>query len=259
MTHIKLGNLKVRYELSGEPGAPVVVFSNSLGTNLGMWDPQAEALESRFRVLRHDTRGHGETTVTPGPYSVDQLGRDVLRMLDALNLDRVHFCGLSLGGMIGMWLGVHAPERLHSLVLANTAARIGTVDGWNARIERIREVGLQAAAASILERWLSPEFRLRSPELCQVLERMLVATPAEGYVACCAALRDADLREEIATIRLPVLVIGGAKDLATPPADTRAVAERIPGARYVELDAAHLSNLEATTKFSAELRRFWAS
>ena len=259
MTQIKLGDLSVRYELSGAEDEPVAVFSHSLGTNLRMWAPQVVACEDPFRVLCYDTCGHGGTAVTPGPYSVDQLGRDVLRLLDALDLDRVHFCGLSLGGMIGMWLGVHAPERLHSLVLANTAARIGTVDGWNARIERIREVGLQNAAASILERWLSPEFRLRSPELCQVLERMLVATPAEGYVACCAALRDADLREAIATIRLPVLVIGGAKDLATPPADTRAVAERIPGARYVEIDAAHLSNLEATTKFNAELRRFWAS
>ncbi len=259
MTQIKLGDLNVRYELSGAEDGPVAVFSNSLGTNFRMWDPQTVALEGRFRVLRYDTRGHGGTAVTPGPYSVEQLGRDVLRLLDALDLDRVHFCGLSLGGMIGMWLGVNAPERLHSLVLANTAARIGTVDGWNARIERIREVGLAAAAPSILERWLSPEFRLRSPELCQVLECMLVATPAEGYVACCAALRDADLREAIAAIRLPVLVIGGAKDMATQPADTRAVAERIPGARYAELDTAHLSNLEATAKFNAELLRFWAS
>ncbi|MDE3136004.1 MAG: 3-oxoadipate enol-lactonase [Acidobacteriota bacterium] len=259
MTQIKLGDLSARYELSGAANGPVAAFSNSLGTNLRMWDPQAAALAGSFRVLRYDTRGHGETAVTPGPYSVDQLGRDVLRLLDALNLDRVHFCGLSLGGMIGMWLGVNAPERLHSLVLANTAARIGTVEGWNARIERIREVGLAAAAPSIVERWLTPEFRARAPELRQSLERMLVATPAEGYVACCAALRDADLREAIAAIRLPVLVIGGTKDLATQPADTHAVAERIPGARYIELDTAHLSNLEATTEFNAEILRCWTS
>lgn len=257
MTQIKLGDLSVHYELTGAAGGPVAVFSNSLGTNLGMWDAQAAALEGRFRILRYDTRGHGETAATPGPYSVEQLGCDVLRLLDALGLERVYFCGLSLGGMIGMWLGVNAPERLHSLVLANTAALIGTKEAWNARIERIREVGLAAAAPAILERWLSPEFRSRSPELCRELERMLVATPVEGYVACCAALRDADLREAISTIRLPVLVIGGGKDLATPPAETRAVAERIPGARYAELDTAHLSNLEATAEFNAELLGFW--
>lgn len=257
MTQINLGDLSVRYELSGAVDGPVAVFSNSLGTNLRMWDHQAAAFEGRFRVLRYDTRGHGETTATPGPYSVEQLGRDVLRLLDALGIERIRFCGLSLGGMIGMWLGVNAPERLHSLVLANTAALIGTRDGWNARIERIRDVGLEAAAPSILERWLSPEFRSRSPEICRELERMLVATPVEGYVGCCAALRDADLREAIAAIRLPVLVIGGGKDPATPPAETRAVAERIPGARYVELDTAHLSNLEATAEFNAEVLGLW--
>jgi 3-oxoadipate enol-lactonase len=257
MTQIALGDLNLRYELSGAADGPVAVFSNSLGANFRMWDPQAAAFAGRFRLLRYDTRGHGESAVTPGPYSVEQLGRDVLRLLDALGLDRVHFCGLSLGGMIGMWLGVNAAHRLHSLVLANTAARIGTVDGWNARIERIREAGLAAAAPSIFERWLTPQFRMRSPELCQALERMLVATPAEGYVACCAALRDADLREAIRAIRLPVLVIGGARDMATQPADTRAIAERIPGARYAELDTAHLSNLEATAEFNAELLRFW--
>jgi 3-oxoadipate enol-lactonase len=259
MMQIDLGNLSARYELSGPANGPVAVFSNSLGTNLRMWDPQAEALAGRFRILRYDTRGHGETAVTPGPYSVEQLGRDVLRLLDGLSLDRVHFCGLSLGGMIGMWLGVNAPERLHSLVLANTAARIGTIETWNARIGRIREVGLAAAAPSILDRWLTAEFRERAPELCRSLERMLLATPTEGYVACCAALRDADLREAIAAIRMPVLVIGGTKDLATQPADTRAVAERVPGARYAELNTAHLSNLEATAEFNAEILRFWTS
>lgn len=258
MTQIKLGDLSVRYEFSGATGGPVAVFSNSLGTNLRMWDRQAAALKGSFRILRYDTRGHGETAATPGPYSVEQLGRDSLGLLDALGIERVRFCGLSLGGMIGMWLAVNAPERLHSLVLANTAALIGTKNGWNARIERIREAGLEAAAPSILERWLSPEFRSRSPEICRELERMLVATPVEGYVGCCAALRDADLREAIAAICLPVLVIGGGKDAATPPAETRAVAERIPSAHYVELNTAHLSNLEASAEFNAELLGFWA-
>jgi 3-oxoadipate enol-lactonase len=257
MTRVQAGDLCIRYELSGADDRPVVLFSNSLGTSFRMWDVQTAEFANRFRILRYDTRGHGETAVTPGPYSVEQLGRDVLRLLDAIGIARVHFCGLSLGGMIGMWMGVNASDRLDSLVLANTAARIGTTDGWNARIERIRQAGLAAAAPSILERWLSPEFRSREPETAATLEVMLAATPVEGYAGCCAALRDADLREAIGAIRLPVLVFGGAKDAATPPADTRSIAERIAGARYIEFDAAHLSNLEATVDFNAALDEFW--
>ncbi len=141
MPFVEAGDLRVHYALTGETNAPVVVLSNSLGTNFSMWDPQVPALEKEFRVLRYDTRGHGQTTVTPGPYTIGQLARDVVRLLDALRVDRAHFCGLSMGGMIGMWLGVNAAERLNRLVLCNTAARIGTAETWNARIEQARRGG----------------------------------------------------------------------------------------------------------------------
>jgi 3-oxoadipate enol-lactonase len=256
MPFLEIGYLRVHYALTGAPNAPAVVLSNSLGTNFSMWDPQVPALEKEFRVLRYDTRGHGQTVVTPGPYTIEQLARDVLRLLDALRLDRVHFCGLSMGGMIGMWLGVHAEKCLNRLVVCNTAARIGTAEIWNARIENVRKAGMRAIAPAVVERWFTPEFRAASPEAVAPVQRMLESTSPEGYIACCQAIRDMDQREAISAIRVPTLVIAGGKDPATPPAEGRFIAGRIAGAQYVELDTAHLSNLEASAKFTAELIRF---
>jgi 3-oxoadipate enol-lactonase len=256
MSFVQLEDLRVHYALSGAAGAPVVVLSNSLGANFSMWDPQVLALESHFRILRYDTRGHGKSSVTPSPYSVELLARDVLALLDALGLDRVHFCGLSMGGMIGMWLGVNAAERLGKLVLCSTAAKIGTAETWNARIDAVRTGGMKAVAPAVLERWFTPEFRARSPQVVSSVRQMLETTPLEGYMACCAAVRDADQRETLSSIRAPSLVLMGAHDPATTPADGRFLVERIPGARYVELPTAHLSNLEAPEQFSSELIRF---
>jgi 3-oxoadipate enol-lactonase len=259
MPFIATGDLRVNYALTGATNAPAVVFSNSLGTNLSMWDPQFPTVEKEFRVLRYDTRGHGQTSVTAGPYSIEQLARDVLRLLDALRLDRVHFCGLSMGGMIGMWLGAHAGERLRKLVLCNTAAKIGTAETWNARIETVRKTGMKGIAPAVIERWFTPEFRSRSTESVAPVERMLENTAAQGYIACCEAIRELDQREAIAAIRVPTLVIAGARDPATPPADGHFIADRIPGAEYCELETAHLSNVEAPAKFTAKLIRFLKS
>ncbi len=256
MPFIEGGGRKIHYAFSGMAGAPVVAFSNSLGTNFSMWGPQMPAAEKIFQVLRYDTRGHGESSVTPGPYSIEQLGRDVLTLLDALGIERVYFCGLSMGGMIGMWLGLNAPTRLAKLVLCNTAAKIGTPETWNARIESVRKSGMKAVAASVVERWLTPEFRARSPQAAETALRMLEAAAPEGYAACCAAVRDFDARGQISAIRVPTLVITGSKDPATPPADGRFLADQISGARYVELDSSHLSNVEASEPFTAELVRF---
>jgi len=256
MPFIESNGLHIHYSLSGGASAPVVILSNSLGTNFTMWDLQAPALEKRFRLLRYDTRGHGRTAVPPGPYTIDQLGRDVLALLDALKIDRVHFCGLSMGGMIGMWLGVHAPQRVHRLVLCSTAPKIGTPETWNPRIEAIRKSGMNAVASAVIERWLTPEFRARAPEASTALLGLLqIASPA-GYTACCEAIRDADLREAVAAIRAPVQVIMGARDPATPPADGRALAARIPGAQYAELDGSHLCNIESPERFNETLVGF---
>jgi 3-oxoadipate enol-lactonase len=256
MPFVEIGDFRAHYTLSGSSGAPVLVLSNSLGTNFSMWDPQVPEFEKHLRVLRYDTRGHGQSSVTPGPYRIEQLSRDVLHILDRLNLDRVHFCGLSMGGMTGMWLGVHAPERLHKLVLCNTAARIGTADGWNARIDAVFKGGMKPIAPAVIERWFSPAFRAAAPETVAQTQRMIEATPPEGYAACCAAIRDTDLRETLASIALPTLVISGAKDPATTPADGQFLAAGIRGARYVELPTAHLSNVEAAAQFSSKVIGF---
>ena len=256
MAFVEKNGDKIHYALSGAANAPVIVFSNSLGANFSMWDPQAAQLEKKFRVLRYDTRGHDQSSVTPGPYSIEQLGRDVLTLLDALNIARANFCGLSMGGMIGMWLGLNARSRIERLVLSNTGAKIGSEKGWNSRIEMVRRDGLKAVAAGVIDRWFTPEFRARSPQIWEAALRMLEASPPDGYAANCAAVRDYDAREKVSAIDAPTLVISGAKDSATPPADGRFIADRISGARYVELDAAHLSNIEAAERFTAELTQF---
>ena len=256
MPFIEIGDFRAHYALSGPAGAPVLVLSNSLGTNFSMWDPELPAFEKHLRVLRYDTRGHGQSSVTPGPYRIEQLGRDVLHILDRLSLERVHFCGLSLGGMTGMWLGINAPERLHKLILCNTTARIGSAETWNARIEAVRKSGMKSIAPAVIERWFTPAFRAAAPETIAQTQRMIETSPPEGYAACCAAIRDMDQREAISSIIAPTLVISGAQDPATPPADGQFLASKIRGARYVELPAAHLSNVEAAAQFSSEVLRF---
>ena len=259
MPFADVGNLRMHYELAGPENAPVLAFSNSLGTNVSMWDSQFAALRQSLRILRYDPRGQGQSSVTSGDYSIEQLARDFLGLLDTLGLERVNFCGLSMGGMIGMWLGVNASHRLHRLVVCNSAARIGTKEMWNARIASVRQGGMKAIAAGVLERWLTPDFRRKSPLTVARVQRMLEQSTVDGYAGCCAAIRDTDQREGIAAIRLPTLVIAGAKDPVIPAADARFVSERIPGARYLELDAAHLSNIEQAEAFTAGVAGFVAA
>lgn len=257
MPFARAGDLRVNYLFSGAGGgAPVLALSNSLGADLSMWEPQMLELKKHFRVLRYDTRGHGRTSVTEGPYTIEQLAGDLLRLLDALGIGRAHFCGLSMGGKIGMWLGEHAPERIDKLALCNTGARIGTAEGWNARIRSVQDHGMKGIASAVTERWFTAGFRERSPGLVAAAQAMLENTPPDGYAACCAAIRDSDQGAGIAGIRASTLVIAGRHDPATPPADGRAVAEAIARARYVELEAAHLSNIEAPAQFTAELSAF---
>jgi 3-oxoadipate enol-lactonase len=250
------GDARIHYLLEGPAGAPVLVFSNSLGTNYSMWDSQSREFQKEFRVLCYDMRGHGQSSVTPGPYSIEQLGRDVIALLDALRLDRVHFCGLSMGGMIGMWLGVNAPERLNKLAVCNCAAKIATPEIWNARIEAVRTGGMKSIASAVIERWFSPGFRAKDAATVASIQRMLEAANVEGYAACCAAVRDFEFRTKLGNIPVPTLVITGAYDSGAPPADGHFLAERIPGARYAELNAAHLSNIEDRERFTKEVRAF---
>ncbi len=257
MPFVDVGELKTHYALTGDK-EPVLVFSNSLGTDFYMWDPQVAELQRCFRILRYDTRGHGQSSVTPGDYTIEQLGRDVLGLLDSLHLGCVHFCGLSMGGMIGMWLGVHAPNRLHRLVLSNTAARIGTKEMWNARIATARKDGMKPVAAAVIERWFTPGFRASFAERVARAQRMIENTPPEGYAACCAAIRDMDQREAVAQIKAPTLVIYGGSDPVTPASDAQFLTDRIRGAVKVELAAAHLSNVEQADAFTEAVSNFLA-
>ncbi|MDQ0507122.1 3-oxoadipate enol-lactonase [Xanthobacter agilis] len=244
---------RLAYRFDGPAEAPVLLLSNSLGTSFEMWAPQMPALTQRFRVLRYDSRGHGRSDAPAGAYGMDRLGRDVVELLDALGLDRVGFCGLSKGGMVGQWLGARAPERLDRLVLANTAAHMGPPSGWESRIGAVRAGGMAALADAAIARWFTPEFVARVPDQVASVRDMLLATPVEGYAACCAAIRDMDLRLTAPLIRVPTVVIAGAHDPATPPEQGRFLADAIPGARIVELDTAHLSNIEAPAAFTAAL------
>ncbi|MFC3676557.1 3-oxoadipate enol-lactonase [Ferrovibrio xuzhouensis] len=248
--------VSLHYRFDGPETAPVLVMSNSLGTDLGMWEPQMPALTGAFRVLRYDTRGHGLSGLSPAPYGVDRLGRDVLALMDELKIGQAAFCGLSMGGMTGMWLGVHAPSRFSHLVLCNTAARIGTPEVWNTRIATVRQGGMGAIVQGVIQRWFTEGFVPAEPQAVEKISAMLLATALEGYCGACEAVRDMDQRQDIAAIRNPVLVIAGTHDLATPAADGHLVADAIPGARYVELPAAHLSNIECRDAFTAALTGF---
>jgi 3-oxoadipate enol-lactonase len=206
--------------------------------------------------LRYDTRGHGLSSVTPGPYSIEQLGRDVITLLDALKIESAYFCGLSMGGMTGMWLGENAASRMKGLVLCSTAAKIGTADAWNARIKDVKERGMAAVATNVVLRWFSENFVKKSPEVIEAMRQMLLQAPPEGYAACCAAIRDADFRHELSRVTARTLVIAGVLDPVISTADAHLVAEGIPGASYLELQAAHLSNIEAAPQFTEALLKF---
>ncbi len=255
MPFLNIGGLPICYELTGREG-PALLLSNSLGTNFSMWDSQMPQMEQRFRILRYDTRGHGRSSVTPGDYTIEQLGRDALGLLDALGMERVNFCGLSMGGMIGIWLGVNAPERLQRLVLCNTAARIGTKEMWNARIATVRKDGMTSVAAAVIERWFTPDFRVAYPKKVAQAQQMLENSPPEGYAASCAAIRDMDQCDTVSRITTPTLVIHGGKDPVTPAADTQFLVNQIRGAASVELEAAHLSNVEQSEAFTEAVISF---
>lgn len=253
MPFADLADIRLHYRFDGAPSAPVLVLSNSLGTDLRMWEPQMDALAQRFRVLRYDTRGHGQSGVAPGPYAIEGLARDVLALTEHLQIAQFDFCGLSMGGITGMWLGVHAPTGVRRMVLANTAARIAPPELWNARIEKVATSGMASISDAVLARWFTGPFLAREAATVAMMKAMIEATPAAGYIACCAAVRDIDQRDDVARIAAPTMVIAGTQDLATPPADSAFLAERIAGTRLVQLDAGHLSNIEQAPAFTAAL------
>src|SRR5215469_1092584 len=232
MAFAKLADTQLFYQWDGPEGAPVVLFSNSLGTTHHMWDTQIAAFAKDFRVLRYDSRGHGESSVTPGTYNIAQLASDVAQLLDVLKLERVFFCGLSIGGMVGMQLGTTAASRFHKFVLCNTAAKIGTADTWNARITAVQQGGMKAIAGAVIDRWLTAGWRASHAGETAKIQEMVESADAAGYVATCAAVRDADFREQRHAMQTPAMIISGTHDPATTPADGHSLEGKIRGAKY---------------------------
>lgn len=247
---------RLHYRFDGPDGAPILLLSNSLGTSMAMWEPQMEAFTRSYRVLRYDSRGHGASDAPPGAYSMDRLGRDVIDLHDQLGLGAVHFCGLSLGGMVGQWLGYREPSRLRSLILANTSAYMGPPANWDARINLVLSQGMAALTEASISRWFTPEFPATTPEAVAAIRHGLLATDPVGYAGCCAAIRDMDMRRLGALNTVPTLVIGGLKDPATPPAASEALAATIQDAQCAFLDAAHLSNVERPEPFARLVLKF---
>lgn len=242
--------------MEGNPAGPMVMFSNSLGTDHQMWDPQAAALAQDFRILRYDTRGHGHSGSPAGAYSIDRLSLDVIEILDALEIGQVHFCGLSLGGMIGQQLGWRAPDRFLTMTLAATSAYMGPPSAWQDRIGRVRAEGMAAIAESVLDIWFTPAFQASHPGAVAACKGTLLGTDAAGYSACCAAIRDMDQRPLGGLSSLPTLVISGQQDKATPPSHGKALSDRLTNARFEVLDGGHLVNLEQPTAFTKHLVEF---
>jgi len=245
------------YRVDGPNDSPAIVFINSLGTDHRLWDAQVRTLIPTYRVVRFDFCGHGASEPPRGPVSIASLGTDVIALLDHLGIERAHVCGCSLGGMMALWLAAERPGRVASAVLANTGARIGTVDSWNARIETVRREGMEGVADSVLKRFLSAAFREREPRTAAKIGAMIRATDPRGYIAACMALRDADLDEIVGHVGVPTLVVAGALDAATPPSLGQQLHAGIDGSRLAIIpDAAHLTNVEQPEAFNAALANF---
>lgn len=240
----------LHYRLDGPAGGPVLVLANSLGTTMSMWDRQVPALRAYTRVLRYDQRGHGGSSAPPGPYRIEELGQDLLDLLDGLGIEQAAVCGLSLGGMVAMWTAAHHPDRVSSLVLACTAPYLGPPEGWLERAAAVRAGGALALAPALQERWFPAELRAAQPALLDEVTAMLATCTAEGYAACCEAIAGMDLRPDLDAIRAPVLVLAGADDPVTPPATGLDLATRLGGGLRVLPAASHLANLAQPAAFA---------
>jgi len=256
---VKANNIQINYELSGRKDGPVVVFSHSLGSSLVMWHPQLEALEPRYRLLRYDTRGHGKSDTPKGPYTLEMMGEDVIALLDALGIGKVHFIGLSMGGMIGQFLAINHPNRLHCLVLCDTSS-IFLPEGQPAiqeRIDTARSKGMEALTEPTMERWFTQSFLTKNPPGLEIIRKQFLATPVEGYVGCSEAIRKLNYLNRLSGINLPTLIIVGEEDPGTPVSAAEAIHERIRNSKLVIIPSArHLSNVEKPEVFNSALMDF---
>ena len=253
MPFLELPQHRLHFQTEGREDGPWLTFCNSLGTDLGMWAPQAQALSAQYRILRYDRRGHGQSSAPPGLYSVADLGADVLALWDHLGIERSHFCGLSIGGLTGQWLGVHAGNRLRTLTVAATAAKIGTLDGWQARIAQVQHDGLLPLVDGTRERWFTAAFaQTHASQVEDILQRFL-DTSVAGYAGCCNAVGMADFRDVLGRIGVPLLAIAGDDDPVCVPAELQAIADGVAQGRYAAAAGRHICNLESPQAFTAAL------
>lgn len=248
--------MKTNYKLQGTPNSPVLMFSNSLGADLTMWDELVPYLLPYFRVLQYDTRGHGQSELTDGPYTMEQLGQDVIDLLDDLSIEKVSFCGLSMGGLIGQWLGINHPERLHKLIISNTNSKIGTVEGWNDRIKTINEQGMQAIVDATMDKWFTESYHQTHTSRVAEMKKIFLANRPEGYTACCAAIGNADFRADIKQIQPETLIITGDEDAVTNVAKAENMQKEIAGAELKVFHARHLPSTELPAYYAETLINF---
>lgn len=263
MPFLDLASHRLHYRIDGDThgsqSKPWLIFCNSLGTDLTMWDAQVAGLWRHFRMLRYDRRGHGLSSAPPPPYGLADLGNDVLVLLDALQIERVHFCGLSIGGLTGQWLGIHAGQRLGRIAVCATSAKIGTPGSWIARMDAVRENGFAALTAATAERWFTPSFNAVEPGAVGKVLDSFVATSIDGYIGCCAALAGADLRDGVERIANPLLAVSGHGDPVCPPADLENIAARVQQGRHLSLPGRHIVNIESALAFNVALLEFFDS
>jgi len=256
---IKANGIQINYELSGRKDAPVVVLSHSLGSSLVMWNPQMDSLEPHFQVLRYDIRGHGNSDAPSEAYILELLGDDAIGLMDALGIDKVHWVGLSMGGMIGQCLALNHPHRLRSLALCDTSAIIpeDAQPIWKERLKTLRDKGVGALLQETMERWFTPSFLILNSQMLSIIRKQFLATSVEGYIGCVEAIRKLNYLDRLAEIKIPTLILVGEDDPGTPVAASKAMHERIPNSKLVVLQSArHLSNVEQSEAFNATLIKF---
>jgi 3-oxoadipate enol-lactonase len=246
----------IHVEVEGPQQAPVLMLSNSLGTNLHMWDQQVAPWTHAFRLVRYDRRGHGQSDAPKGPYTMERLGRDVVNVLDALDIDRINWCGLSMGGMVGMWLGANAGDRVDKLILSNTSSYFPDKTMWEGRLKMVRDNGLAGMVDANMERWFTKDFRDRAPPELAKIRAMFLATKVDGYIGCGEAIRDMDHRPLLSKITAPTLVIAGRHDPATPLDGNEFIRAHIPGAQIAVLEAAHIANMEQPKAYTETVLNF---
>ena len=261
MAHLSLNTHHLHYRIDGpqEKDTPWLVFCNSLGTDLHMWDAQVAEMSQHFRVLRYDRRGHGRSSAPPPPYQLSDLGNDLLALLDALDIERTHFCGLSIGGLVGQWLGVNAGDRLNKIVVCSTSSKIGTAESWTTRIGEVREKGLASLTSATAERWFTSAFQEAEPLLVGSILKGFEETSIDGYVGCCAALATGDLRNEVKRIANPLLSISGDDDPVCPPSDLKSIALGVQRGKHLSLPGRHIVNIQSSKAFNAAICDFFRS